>query len=166
MVERSLARRLGDVARALLLFGKVAVLSAVVLLILAAGVWSSWKTAQYIVLPQGRERGTMTVAACGGNTCTGPYLPDNTGTGTVRAKVTIDKSLTRRTGEKIPVTVEPGTDVVVRTGWAGGLQAWIPLGGALLLTTFVFAAGMRMPRAAWVSGLAGAALLGAAYVAL
>ena len=35
-------------------------------------------------------------------TCTGPFLPKD-GQGTVRAKVTIDKSVTHRTGEQIPV---------------------------------------------------------------
>jgi hypothetical protein len=154
MVERSL-----KVLKVLLLF-------AVVLLILAGGVWTSWRTAQHIVLTQGRERGTMTVTACGEKTCTGSFLPDNTALGGPRAKVTIDRSVTHRTGEKIPVVVEPGTDDVVRTGWAGGLHAWIPLGGALLLVAVVLAGGLRLRRVAWGAGIAGAVLLGAAFLAL
>jgi hypothetical protein len=146
---------------------KVVVLTAIVLLIIAAGVWTSWKTAQHIVLTKGRERGTMTVAACHDTTCTGPYLPDDTAQGGPRAKVTIDTSLTRhRTGEKIPVAIEPGTDTAVRTGWAGGLHAWVPLGGALLLAAVVIAGGLRLRRLAWSVGLLGAGLLIAAFVAL
>jgi hypothetical protein len=146
---------------------KAVVLAAIVLLIVAAGVWTSWKTAQHIVLTKGRERGTMTVTACGDTRCTGPYLPDDTALGGPRAKVTIDKSLTHhRTGEKIPVAVEPGTGTVVRTGWAGGLHAWVPLGGALLLAAVVVAGGLRLRRVAWAMGLLGAGLLIAAFVAL
>jgi hypothetical protein len=146
---------------------KVVLLTVVVLVIVASGVWTSWKTAQHIVLTKGRERGTMTVTACAGDTCTGPYLPDDTAMGGPRAKVTIDASLTHdRTGERIPVAIEPGTSTVVRTGVAGGLHAWVPLGGALLLAAVVLAGGLRLRRTAWAVGLAGAGLLFAAFVAL
>jgi hypothetical protein len=146
---------------------KVVVLTAIVLVIVGAGVWTSWKTAQHIVLTKGRERGTMTVTACGDTACSGPYLPDDTAQGGPRARVTIDKSLTHhRTGEKIPVAVEPGTNTVVRTGWAGGLHAWVPLGGALLLSAVVVAGGLRLRRLAWAMGLLGSGLLIAAFATL
>jgi hypothetical protein len=165
MVKRSRSRRTAEGAFGLLLLGKVLLLSALVLLVLTAGVWTSWKTAQHVMLTKGREHGTMTVSACGETTCTGPFLPKD-GQGTVRAKVTIDKSVTHRTGEQIPVAVEPGTSTVVRTGLAGVLHAWIPLGGALLLVALVLAGGLRLRRTAWGAGLAGGGLLVAAFLTL
>lgn len=165
MVKRSRTRRTAEGAYGLLLVGRILLLSALVLLILAAGVRTSWKTAQHVMLTKGREQGTMTVSACGEKTCTGPFLPDDRG-GEVRARVTIDRTVTHRTGERIPVAVEPGTSTVVRTGTAGVLHAWIPLGGALLLVALVLAGGLRLPRTAWAAGLAGGALLVAAFLAL
>ncbi|MDX3239923.1 hypothetical protein PV392_30385 [Streptomyces sp. ME03-5709C] len=164
MVKRSLARRTAESAWGLMLVGRIVLLSAVVLVMLAAGVWTSWKTAQHVMLTKGREQGTMTVSACGPDTCTGPFVP--TGLGSARGKVTIDKAVTRRTGERIPVAVKPGTDEVVRSGLAGVLHAWIPLGGALLLAALVLAGGLRRPRTAWTAAAAGAALLGAAFLTL
>ncbi|MDF9813636.1 hypothetical protein M2266_002867 [Streptomyces sp. SPB162] len=52
------------------------------------------------------------------------------------------------------------------TGWAGVLYAWVPLGGALLLAALVLVGGLRMPRSAWTAGLAGAALMVAAFALL
>lgn len=54
----------------------------------------------------------------------------------------------------------------MRSGPAGVLYAWVPLGGALLLAAVVVAGGMRLVRPAWVLGLSGAGLLTAAFVAL
>lgn len=155
---------MAESAWGVLLVGKAVVLSAVVVLLLASGVWESWGTAQHVMLTKGRERGTMTVSACGDKTCTGPFAPD--GPATARPRVTITRSVTHRTGEKLPVAVEPGTDDVVRTGWAGVLYAWVPLGGALLLAALVLAGGLRMTRSAWTAGLAGAALMVAAFALL
>ncbi|MDX3074871.1 hypothetical protein ACIP98_24570 [Streptomyces sp. NPDC088354] len=164
MAKRSLARRTAESTWGLVLVARIVVLSALVLVILAAGVWTSWKTAQHAMLTKGRERGTMTVSACAADTCTGPFVP--TGLGSIRAKVTIDKAVTHRVGERIPVAVEPGTDTVVRIGTAGVLHTWIPFGGALLLAALVLAGGLRWTRTAWVAGIAGAALLGAAFLTL
>ncbi|MCM2419784.1 hypothetical protein [Streptomyces sp. RKAG293] len=164
MVKRSRSRRMAESAWGVLLVGKAVILSAVVALLLASGVWVSWGTAQHVMLSKGRERGTMTVAACGDKTCTGPFVP--TGPATARPRVTITRSVTHRTGEKLKVAVEPGTDDVVRTGWSGVLYAWVPLGGALLLAALVLAGGLRMPRSAWTAGLAGAALMVAAFALL
>ncbi|MGW3244300.1 hypothetical protein [Streptomyces sp. NPDC001070] len=164
MVKRSLARRTAESTWGLLLVGRIVLLSALILFILAAGVWTSWKTAQHVMLTKGREQGTMTVSACGADTCTGPFVPE--GLGSVRAKVTIDKSVTHRTGERIPVAVKPGTDEVVRRGLAGVLHAWIPLAGALLLASLILAGGLRWPRTAWTTAIAGGLLLGAAFFTL
>ncbi|MCZ4095765.1 hypothetical protein C8250_019310 [Streptomyces sp. So13.3] len=164
MVKRSRSRRMAESAWGVLLVGKAVILSAAVALLLASGVWVSWGTAQHVMLSKGRERGTMTVAACGDKTCTGPFAP--AGAATARPRVTITRSVTHRTGEKLKVAVEPGTDDVVRTGWAGVLYAWVPLGGALLLAALVLAGGLRMPRSAWTAGLAGAALMVAAFALL
>jgi hypothetical protein len=46
------------------------------------------------------------------------------------------------------------------------LHAWVPFAGSLLLAALVVAGGMRFRRTAWVMGLLGAVLLGAAFAAL
>jgi hypothetical protein len=106
----------------------------------------------------------MTLANCGETTCTGPFAPR--GTATARNRVTISLPIRHRTGARVPVAVEPGTDEVVRTGWGGVLSAWIPLGGALLLAAVVLAGGLRMRRLPWVLGICGAALLAGAFATL
>lgn len=164
MVKRSRARRAAESAWGVLLVGKAVILTALVVLLLASGVWVSWGTAQHVMLTKGRERGTMTVAACGDKKCTGPFAP--AGTATARPEVTVTRSVTHHTGEKLQVAVKPGTNVVVRTGWPGVLYAWVPLGGALLMAALVLAGGLRMPRSAWTAGLAGAALMAAAFALL
>ena len=58
-------------------------------------------------------------------------------------------------GQTYTVVVKPGSDEVVRSGPAGLLYAWVPLGGALLLASVVVAGGLRLPRLAWVLGGAG-----------
>lgn len=45
-------------------------MGALALLLLVAGVWTSWNTAQYAMLVEARERGTMTVTACHEDRCT------------------------------------------------------------------------------------------------
>ncbi len=52
-----------------------AAMAGIALLLLVAGVRSSWETAQHVMLAKGREHGTLTVADCGAGTCTGPYAP-------------------------------------------------------------------------------------------
>ncbi|WP_329127941.1 hypothetical protein [Streptomyces sp. NBC_01465] len=143
---------------AILLYGSV------VALVLVAGVWSSWGTAQHVLLAKGRDHGTMTVTACGDDVCTGPFAPS--GSASPRALVRIDRSVAAKKGERLPVVVKPGTDQVVRTGAAGVLHAWLPLGGAMVLAALVIGGGLRFTRTAWGVGLAGAALLTATFVAL
>ena len=60
-------------------FGRVAVMGTVVLLILVAGVWGSWGSAQHVMLTKGREHGTIEVTRCAGDSCTGPYTPVSVG---------------------------------------------------------------------------------------
>lgn len=135
------------------------------LLLLVAGVWTSWGTAQYAMLVKAEERGTMTVSACAGDRCSGPYVPSG-GSGRPRPKVSMVKAAAPAKGERVTVVLEPGTTHAVRTGLAGILHAWVPFGGSLLLAALVVAGGMRLRRTAWVMGLLGAVLLAAAFAAL
>ncbi|GAA2961479.1 hypothetical protein GCM10020227_31250 [Streptomyces flavovirens] len=80
--------------------------------------------------------------------------------------MTIERSVAVRKGDRFPVVVKPGTGEVVRTGVPGFLHAWVPLGGALVLSALVLAGGMRLTRTAWGAGVAGAALLAATFFAL
>ncbi|WP_112470999.1 hypothetical protein [Streptomyces triticisoli] len=150
---------------AALRFGRVAATGVVAALILVAGVWASWDTAPYVMLTKGRELGTVTVAGCDGDTCAGPYTPVSTGS-TARERVVIAHTVAVRQGRTYSVVVKPGTDQVVRSGPAGILYAWAPLGGALLLASVVVAGGLRRTRAAWVLAGSGVALLTAAFLAL
>ncbi|MGV9761074.1 hypothetical protein ACWDUC_35395 [Streptomyces tricolor] len=146
-------------------FGRVSMAGAFAALILFAGVWGSWGTAQHVMLVKGRETGTVEVTRCAGDTCTGPFTPTSAGA-RPRARVEIAHSVAVRTGATYDVVLKPGSGDAVRSGPAGILYAWLPLGGALLLAAVVVAGGMRLARPAWVLGLSGAVLLTAAFVAL
>ncbi|PWI16118.1 hypothetical protein DI272_19540 [Streptomyces sp. Act143] len=148
---------------AALRFGRLAAMGTVAALILIAGVWASWGTAQHVMLTKGRERGTIEVTRCGDDTCTGPYTPISEGS-KARAEVVIEKTVAVRRGETYTVVVKPSSDDVVRSGPAGVLYAWVPLGGALLLASVVVAGGLGRTRGAWVMAGAGVALLTAAFV--
>lgn len=145
-------------------YGRSAALGCVVLLLLVAGVLSSWDSAHHIVLAKGREHGTMTVTGCGSEVCTGPYTPSDDGS--ARSRVSVDKSVAAKKGDRFPVVVKPDTFEVVRTGTPGFLHAWVPLGGALVLAGLVIGGGLRLPRVGWGAGIAGGALLMATFVAL
>ncbi|MER7182269.1 hypothetical protein ABT404_22745 [Streptomyces hyaluromycini] len=144
---------------------RVLSMGAVAVLILVAGVWGSWGTAQDVMLTKGKEQGTVKVTACGDDTCTGPFTPVSAGA-SKRASVVIGKSVAVRKGQTYDVIVKPGTEDVVRSGPAGILYAWVPLGGALLLASVVVAGGLRLTRVAWLLGGSGIALLTAAFGAL
>ncbi|MFG3059110.1 hypothetical protein ACGFYM_11000 [Streptomyces sp. NPDC048231] len=152
-------------AVAVLRFGRFAAMGAVAVLIVVAGAWGSWGTAQYVMLTKGRERGTIEVTRCGADTCTGPFTPVSPGA-RARGSVVIDKSVAVKRGQTYAVIVKPGSDAVLRSGPAGVLYAWVPLGGALLLASVVVAGGLRAVRAAWVLAGAGVALLTAAFALL
>ncbi|MGW6739790.1 hypothetical protein ACWGDX_03415 [Streptomyces sp. NPDC055025] len=145
-------------------FGRRAAMACIALLLLVAGVWSSWSSAQHVVLAKGREHGTLTVERCADESCTGPYDPD--GPQGPRAGMTIGQSVAVKKGERFPVVVKPDTDELVRTGTAGLLYAWVPLGGALLLASLIVGGGLRLTRTAWGTALAGVALLLAAFFAV
>ncbi|KUN70162.1 hypothetical protein AQJ46_17485 [Streptomyces canus] len=150
---------------AALRFGRLASMGAVTVLILIAGVWASWGSAQYVMLTKGRERGTIEVARCAQDACSGPYSPLSHGS-QARGRVVIEKTVAVRKGRTYTVVVKPGTADVVRSGPAGVLYAWVPMGGALLLASVVVAGGLRRTRLAWVLAGSGIALLTAAFVAI
>ncbi|MBC9727325.1 hypothetical protein [Streptomyces sp. TRM68367] len=152
-------------AFAALRFGRFAVMGVVAALILVAGVWASWGTAQYVMLTKGRERGTIEVTRCGAETCTGPYTPLSEGS-RARARVVIERSAAVEKGQTYTVVVKPGSAEVVRSGPAGILYAWVPMGGALLLASVVVAGGLLRTRLAWVMGGMGFAVVTAAWAVL
>lgn len=154
------ARRTSTAA---LRFGRLASMGAVALVILVAGVWASWGSAQYVMLTKGREQGRVDVTRCSGDVCTGPYTPLSHGS-RARARAVIENTVAVRKGRTYPVVVKPGTDDLVRSGTAGVLYAWVPMGGALLLASVVVAGGLRRTRLAWVLAGSGIALLTAAFV--
>ncbi|MFD8572661.1 hypothetical protein [Streptomyces sp. NPDC059639] len=139
--------------------------AALALLLLVAGFWASWGTAQHVVLAKGHEHGHMIVDRCADGTCTGAFVPATEGP--VRTpKVTLSGSVGEKKGARLPVVIKPDSAQAVRTGAAGFFKAWIPLGGALLLASVVIAGGMRHRRLAWITGGAGAVLLSAAWATL
>ncbi|MBT3152829.1 hypothetical protein HTV45_18445 [Streptomyces sp. CHD11] len=144
-------------------FGRFAAMGTVAALILIAGVWASWGTAQHAMLTKGRERGTVEVTGCGEQTCTGPYTPLSRGS-QPRAEVVLEKSAAVEKGRTYTVVLKPGGAQGVRSGPAGVLYAWVPLGGALLLASVVVAGGLLMTRVGWGLALSGAGLLTAAFL--
>ncbi|WP_432195672.1 hypothetical protein [Streptomyces sp. bgisy027] len=146
-------------------FGRLAAMGTVAVLILIAGVWASWGTAHHVMLTKGRESGTISVTRCGQDTCSGPYTPVSAGS-QARKSVVIEKNVAIRKGRTYTVVIKPGGDEVVRSGPAGVLYAWVPLGGALLLASVVVAGGLRRTRLAWVMAGSGTALLTAAFVVI
>jgi hypothetical protein len=150
---------------AALRFGRLASMGVVAVLILIAGVWASWGSAQYVMLTKGREQGSVEVTRCSEDVCTGPYTPLSHGS-RARARAVIEDTVAVRKGQTYAVVVKPGSDDVVRSGPAGVLYSWVPMGGALLLASVVVAGGLRRTRAAWVLAGSGIALLTAAFVAI
>ncbi|MGW7690399.1 hypothetical protein ACWGMA_16225 [Streptomyces asiaticus] len=165
VTKRSRTRRAGESAYGFLLLAKNVAMALVALLILVAGVWSSWGDAKPSMLTKGLERGTVTVSDCGDEWCTGSFTPAREG-GKSRGRVRIDEAVTNGTGDRVPVALKPGTDHAIRTGAAGILHAWVPFGGSLLLTSLIVAGGLGLRRTGWAMGLLGAALLGASFATL
>lgn len=165
MPARSTRSRKAKAPSAVLRFGRLASMGLVTALILFAGVWASWGTAQHAMLTKGRERGTLEVARCGESTCSGPYTPVSAGS-QPRERVAIDRSVAVREGGRYAVVLKPSSDDAVRSGPSGVLYAWVPLGGALLLASVVVAGGLRRTRVAWIMAGAGVAQLTAAFALL
>ncbi len=137
----------------------------VTLLILIAGVWASWGTAQHVMLPGGREKGTVAVTRCGEESCTGPFTPGSAGAAARRSMV-IAEPIAVEVGQTYDVVVKPDSNEAVRSGPAGILYAWVPFGGALLLASITVAGGLRKARLAWVMAGSGVALVTAAFLAV
>ncbi|WP_055695437.1 hypothetical protein [Streptomyces prasinopilosus] len=148
---------------AVLRLGRFAVMGAVTVLILVAGVWASWGTAQYVMLTKGRERGAVAVESCGGRVCAGPYSPVSPGS-QPRAEVVLEDNAAVAQGRTYAVVMKPGGIEAVRSGPAGVLYAWVPLGGALMLASVVVAGGLLRTRVAWAMGWSGVALVTVAFL--
>ncbi|MEU7024846.1 hypothetical protein ABZ990_30045 [Streptomyces sp. NPDC046203] len=144
-------------------FARNAAVALVVLLLLVAGAWTSWGSAQHVLL-SGREHGTLTVTGCTEDVCSGRFVSDVAGS-SLHA-LTIAHTVAAERGETLSVVVKPGTDEAVRAGWGGGLHAWLPFGGALLLAAPLVGGGMRLVRTAWSFAAAGAAVLLGAFFLL
>ncbi|MEU6482773.1 hypothetical protein [Streptomyces sp. NPDC046887] len=129
----------------------------VALLLVVAGMWASWADAQHILLSKGREHGTLVVTGCSAEVCTGRFDPE--GPAPVRADMSIERSVAVRSDGEYPVVVKPGSRELVRTGLGGGLHAWLPLGGSLLLAALVIGGGLRLPRLGWAAASLGGLLL-------
>ncbi|GAA4916257.1 hypothetical protein GCM10023237_40720 [Streptomyces coeruleoprunus] len=84
-------KRTSSLQASLLPFARNAAMALVALLLVVAGVWASWGTAQHVLLSKGREHGTMTVTGCGEDVCTGRYDPE--GAPAPRTDMTIARSV-------------------------------------------------------------------------
>ncbi|OIV38873.1 hypothetical protein BIV57_03825 [Mangrovactinospora gilvigrisea] len=141
---------------------KVVFFELVVLVLLVSGFWMGVKGTQDAT-GSTRVRGSMAVAACSTTSgCTGTFTPDRSGDSAPRT-VRIS-TIAAHKGEKVAVALRPGTNVAVRTGVAGFLLAWVVFGGALLLGGLLLRLGAGLPRPAGALALAGAVVLGAAWL--
>jgi hypothetical protein len=176
-MRRSRIRRAGESAVGMLLLAKVGLMALLAALLLVAGAWTSWDTAEPAMFSDDAERGTFTVEKCGEDECHGSFTPRD-GDGKARDGVTISKTVAEGQSEPLDVALRgddrgdrgDGGDAahaeVVRTGPAGMLYAWVPLAGALLLASVVVAGGLRLRRTAWVMALLGAGVMGASFLTL
>jgi len=159
--KRSRLRRLGEIAFGMLLLARAGLMALIALVLVVAGVWTSWDTATTAM--SGSERGTVTVAKCGDDECTGTFRGAKT---SKPERVTVSEFVSGGKGQTVDVAVQPGTDHVIRTGPAGILYAWVPLGGALLLASLVIAGGLRMKKTALLTGVCGALIMAGAWALL
>jgi hypothetical protein len=163
--RRSRLKRAAERAVGLVLLARLLLVWAVVLVLLGAAGWVGWRDGGDSVLGS-RERGTLTVDSCTSQLCLGSFVPDAPD-GSSRV-LSIGRTALPHggaTGERLAVAIRPGKSEAVRLGWPGLLHAWIPLGGALLLSAVVLRVGLRLRRTAVVSALLGVAVLAGAFVA-
>ncbi|WP_367125195.1 hypothetical protein [Streptomyces phytohabitans] len=169
--RRSRMRRAGESAYGLLLLAKAGLTALLVVLLLAAGAWTSWDTAEPAMFPEDGKRGTFTVEKCGTDRCHGSFTPRGDG-GRARDGVSISRTVAEGRGRTLDVALRTGSAgdgpdaEAVRTGPAGTLYAWVPLAGALLLASVVVAGGLRLRRTAWVLALLGVGVMGASALTL
>ncbi|WP_181767587.1 hypothetical protein [Streptomyces albidus (ex Kaewkla and Franco 2022)] len=161
--KRSRTRRAGESMYGMLLLVRNILLGLVVLLLLVAGGWTSWETAGPALT--GDQRGTVRIAKCTDDECSGSFTPAGEG-GSLVKKVTLAESASGEVGERLQVALRPGTTEAVRTGPSGALYGAVPFGGSLMLAALVVAGGLRWKRTALVLGLLGAALMGASWALL
>lgn len=164
VVRRSRARRAGESAFGLLLVLKNTLMALLAVLLVVAGVWTSWATARPAMFEEAGERGTFTVQRCEDDLCRGVFAPDDGGER--REGVSISASVASQGEERLRVAFLPERQEAVRTDPAGVLYAWVPLAGGLLLASLVLAGGLRMRRTAWVAGVLGAGMMVGAFVLL
>ncbi|WP_235968167.1 hypothetical protein [Streptomyces mesophilus] len=138
-------------------------MAALAVLLVVVGVWTSWSTAQHVLFTKGRERGEMTISRCDDNRCEGSFKPLSPGA-QPHTKITIEESIGTKKGATLPVVLKPNTTQAVRGGGAGFFDAWVPLGGALLMAAVVVGGGLRLARVAWGTAAAGALLLFGAFL--
>lgn len=162
--KRSRTRRAGESAYGMMLFGRNVVVALIALLLVVAGAWTSWDNAQHAMFPKDGNSGTMTVEKCADRRCAGPFVASSGGS--APEEVNVSESASRKVGESLSVSLKPGTDKVVRTGPAGILHSWIPLGGALALAAVVLAGGLGLRRMGWALGLTGIGVMVAAFFAV
>lgn len=164
MVRRSRVRRAGESAYGLLLVLKNTFMALLALLLLVAGVWTSWDTARLAMGDGAGRRGTLAVERCGDERCRGVFTPDDGGE--PRSGVSISASVAGDEDERLSVALRADDGEAVRTGPAGVLYAWVPLAGGLLLASLVLAGGLRMRRTAWAAGVLGAGVMVGAFLLL
>ncbi|SFC15097.1 hypothetical protein [Streptomyces aidingensis] len=140
----------------------VALLTA---LVVAAGVHTSWDTARYVMIPDDRQSGRLTLESCDKDACTGSFEPDREDGTAAREAVRMAQPIGRTEGETVPVVLRPDTDDAMRTGLPGVLYSWLPLTGALLLAAVVIAGGLRLYRIGWIVAGSGLTLLVATFLA-
>jgi hypothetical protein len=161
MVRRSRARKVAESTFGLLLLFKAVVAGALVVAVLAAGVWVSWGAVRD-AWGSGLERGRMTVGSCGVSTCSGSFEPADGGL--PLARVTVDRLVTSGSGQRFAVAVKPHSTQVVRTGLAGVLFALRSVAGALLLAALALGLGLGLRRTGWTTAVVGALLVAAPFV--
>jgi hypothetical protein len=162
-VKRSRARRAGESMFGALLLLRNILLGLVSLLLLVVGGWTSWDTAGPALT--GDQRGTVRIAKCTGDKCSGTFSPAGYGASPVK-NVTISESVSGVVGERLQVALRPGTKEAVRTGPSGAIHGAVPFGGSLVLAALVVAGGMRWRRTGVVLGSLGVALVGASWALL
>ena len=161
-VKRSRRRRLGESVYGFLLLARTLLLVLGTAALLVAGVWMASGNAYPALL--GSDTGTVRIASCGPDECTGRFVPD---TGSAPQRVTVAHAVSGTPGERLDVAVrDAGERHVVRTDAAGVLYSLAPVAGALLLASIVVVGGLRMRRLGVSMGLLGAAALGATWALL